>query len=99
QLKNPAGGATLGAVTKAVVTIVEDDSAIQFAQSNYVVNESAGYIEIKMVRQGSTAGTATVDLNISSGSAEAGKDFIKPATPTVTFADGESEKTVRIQLV
>ena len=99
ELRNPAGGAALGTVAKAVVTIVEDDSAIEFGTSNYVVNESAGYITITLIRKGSTAGSATVDLNISSGSAEAGKDFIKPATPTVTFADGESTKTVQIQLI
>ena len=87
ELRNPAGGATLGTITKAVVTIIEDDSAIEFGTSNYVVNEADGYITITLVRKGSTAGTATVDLNISSGSAVAGKDFVKPASPTVTFAD------------
>lgn len=99
ELRNPAGGAMLGTITKAVVTIVEDDSAIEFATSNYVVNESAGYVTITLVRKGSTAGTATVDLNISSGSATAGQDFLKPANPTVTFADGESVKTIQIQLI
>jgi len=99
ELRNASGGATLGAVTKAAVTIVEDDSAIEFAQSSYVVNEAAGYVYIKLIRKGSTAGTATVDLNISSGSATAGVDFIKPGSPTVTFADGEAEKTIAIQLI
>lgn len=99
ELRNPAGGATLGSITKAVVTIVEDDSAIEFGTSNYVVNEDAGYVTITLVRKGSTAGAATVDLNLSSGSAVAGKDFVKPASPTVTFADGESVKTIQIQLI
>ena len=99
ELRTPTGGATLGAVAKAVVTIVEDDSAIEFGTSNYSVNESAGYITITLVRKGSTAGTATVDLNINSGSATAGLDFVKPASPTVTFADGESVKTIQIQLI
>lgn len=99
ELRNPAGGATLGTITKTLVTIVEDDSAIEFGTSNYVVNEDAGYVTITLIRKGSTAGTATVDLNLSSGSAVAGKDFVKPASPTVTFADGESVKTVQIQLI
>jgi hypothetical protein len=99
ELRNPAGGATLGTITKAVVTIIEDDSAIEFGTSNYVVNEDAGYVTITLVRKGSTAGTATVDLNISSGSAEAGKDFIKPANPMLTFAAGESIKTIQIQII
>jgi hypothetical protein len=99
ELRNPAGGATLGTVARAVVTIVEDDSAIEFGQSAYVVNESAGYVTITIVRKGSTSGAATVDLNLSSGSATAGQDFIKPASPTVTFADGESVRTIQIQLI
>ena len=38
-------------------------------------------------------------MNISSGTAVDGKDFIKPTSPTVTFADGESVKTVQIQII
>lgn len=98
ELRSPGGGAQLGAIARAVVAIVEDDSAIEFAQSSYAVNESAGFITITLVRKGSTAGTATVDLNIS-GSATAGKDFVKPASPTVTFAAGESQKTIQLQLI
>ena len=98
-LKNAAGGATLGTITKAVVTIIEDDSAIEFGTTNYVVNESDGYMTITLVRKGSTAGIASIDLNITSGTAVAGKDFVKPASPTVTFADGESVKTIQIQLI
>lgn len=99
ELRSPAGGAKLGAIAKAVVTIVEDDSAIEFAQSSYTVNESAGFVTITIVRKGSTAGTATVNLNISSGGATAGKDFVMPASPTVTFADGESQKTIQLQII
>lgn len=99
SLKNVSGGAQLGTTTKAVVTIQEDDSSIDFAQSNYVVSESSGVMQIKLRRNGSTSGVATVDLNISSGSATAGVDFIKPANKTVTFADGEYEKLVDIAIV
>ena len=99
ELRNPAGGATLGAVTKAVVTILEDDSSIEFGQSNYVVNEGAGYITITIVRKGNVSNAASIDLNISSGTATAGQDFVKPASPTVNFAAGESVKTIQLQLI
>jgi hypothetical protein len=99
ELRNAAGGATLGDITKAVVTIVEDDSAIEFGTTNYVVNEAAGYVTITLVRKGSSANSATVDLNISSGSAEAGKDFVLPASKAVAFASGESTKTIQLQVV
>ncbi|MCA9228431.1 MAG: hypothetical protein KDA47_22600, partial [Planctomycetales bacterium] len=99
QLYSPSNDATIGALATTQVTIQDNDSAIEFAQSNYVVNESTGVMQIKVRRIGSTAGTATVDLNISSGSATAGQDFIKPPSPTVTFADGEFEKLVDIAIV
>lgn len=99
QLYNPAGGATLGAVAKAVVTIVEDDSAIEFAKSTYSANESDGWITITLVRKGSSANAATVDLNISGGSAGAGSDFVLPAGKSVAFAPGESTKSIQLQVV
>lgn len=99
ELRTPAGGATLGVVTKAVATIVEDDSAIEFGPTSYVSNEGAGTMTITIVRKGGTAGAASVDLNISSGSATACQDFIKPANPTVAFAAGESSKLVQISLI
>lgn len=99
SLKNAAGGATLGTTSKAVVTIIEDDSSIDLAQTAYVVNESAGMMQIKLRRNGSKAGTAMIDLNISSGTAIAGVDFIKPGNKTVTFADGEYEKLVDIAII
>lgn len=99
KLSNPAGGATLGAIPAALVTIVEDDSAIEFGQSSYVVNEAAGYVTLTLVRKGGTAGSASVDLNVSGGSAEGGKDFLVPAGKQVTFAPGESSKTVQLQIV
>ncbi|MEZ6114516.1 MAG: Calx-beta domain-containing protein [Pirellulaceae bacterium] len=99
QLYSPSNDATIGALATTQVTIQDNDSAIEFAQSNYVVNESTGVMQIKIRRIGSTAGTATVDLNINSGGATAGQDFIKPPSPTVTFADGEFEKLVDIAIV
>jgi len=98
-LKNAAGGATLGATAKAVVTILEDDSSIDFAQTNYVVGESAGVMQLRIRRNGSVSGMATVDLNIVNGTAIAGLDFMKPANKTVTFADGEYEKLVDIAII
>ena len=99
EIRNAAGGATLGATTKAVVTLLEDDSAIEFGQSNYTVNESAGYLTITIIRKGNVSAAASIDLNISSGAATAGQDFIKPASPTVNFAAGEATKTIQLQLI
>lgn len=99
ELRNPAGGATLGAVKKAVVTIVEDDSTIEFAQSSYSVSESAGFVTIRLVRKGSSAGEASIDLNVSSSGATAGLDFSAPAKQTVKFAAGQTTAEIQIAIV
>ena len=98
ELRNPVGGASLGPIMKAVVTILEDDSKIEFGQSNYVVNEAAGFVAIRIIRKGNVSGSASIDLNISSSGATSGLDFAKPGNPTVTFAAGETEKTIQIPI-
>ncbi|MCA9219226.1 MAG: right-handed parallel beta-helix repeat-containing protein, partial [Planctomycetales bacterium] len=55
QLYSPSNDATIGALATTQVTIQDNDSAIEFAQSNYVVNESTGVMQIKIRRIGSTA--------------------------------------------
>lgn len=97
ELYSAAGGASLG-TAKAIVTIGEDDSAIEFGSFASSVSEGSGSVAIKLIRKGSTKGAASIDLNISGG-ATAGKDYVKPLTPTVAFADGEAEKIVYLQLI
>jgi hypothetical protein len=98
KLKKAAGGATLGAVAQAVVTIREDDSAFEFSGGNVTVNEGAGVAYVTIVRKGSTAGAASVDAALTGYSASPGSDFTIPNL-TISFADGESSKTLQVNLV
>ncbi|MDX1948586.1 MAG: Calx-beta domain-containing protein [Pirellulaceae bacterium] len=98
ELRSPAGGATLGAITKGVVTIVEDDSAIELATTSYSASEGTGFVTIKLIRKGSTANAAAIDL-VLSGGATAGLDYLKPSSPTIQFAFGEAEKSIQLQLI
>ncbi|WP_304437817.1 Calx-beta domain-containing protein, partial [Cylindrospermopsis sp. CR12] len=100
-LSNPTGGATLGTQTTAVLTIINDDlpqpGIINLNSSNYTVNEN-GTANIKLTRTSGSDGEVSVILTPSNESAIAGEDYTN--TPiTVTFANGETSKTVTIPLI
>ncbi|HND51952.1 MAG TPA: Calx-beta domain-containing protein [Pirellulaceae bacterium] len=103
KLSNAQGGATLGAVTKAVATIVEDDSSISYqtpgGSGSYTVKEDAGSAAVTLVRKGGTAAAASITLKTYEwGSAKSGVDFT-PVNVVVTFAPGETTKTVAVPIV
>ncbi|MCZ8222733.1 MAG: hypothetical protein O9324_01905, partial [Microcystis sp. LE19-84.1B] len=100
-LSNPTGGVTLGTQTTAVLTIINDDlpqrGIISLNSSNYTVNEN-GTANITLTRTNGSDGEVSVILTPSNGSAIAGEDYTN--TPiTVTFANGETSKTVTIPLI
>ncbi|MFM6224184.1 MAG: Calx-beta domain-containing protein [Dolichospermum sp.] len=99
-LSNPTGGVTLGTQTTAVLTIINDDlpqrGIINLNSSNYTVNEN-GTANITLTRTNGSDGEVSVILTPSNGSAIAGEDYTN--TPiTVTFANGETSKTVTIPI-
>ncbi|NCR29201.1 MAG: hypothetical protein GPJ25_24150, partial [Microcystis aeruginosa LE13-04] len=99
-LSNPTGGATLGTQTTAVLTILNDDlpqrGTINLNNSNYTVNEN-GTANITLTRTNGSDGEVSVILTPSNGSATAGDDYTN--TPiTVTFANGQTSKTVTIPI-
>ncbi len=99
-LSNPAGGATLGAPSAAVLTITNDDTAgtIQFSAAAYSVIESAGPAIVRVTRTGSNlASGVTVRFTTTDGTATAGLDYTD-ATQVLTFAVGETFKDVAITI-
>ncbi|NCR90587.1 MAG: hypothetical protein GPJ05_15820, partial [Microcystis aeruginosa G13-10] len=100
SLSNPQGGAILGTQTTAVLTIINDDlpqrGIINLNSSNYTVNEN-GTANITLTRTNGSDGEVSVILTPSNGSATAGDDYTN--TPiTVTFANGQTSKTVTIPI-
>jgi hypothetical protein len=65
--------------------------------SSYSVNEGGGSVSVKIERSGSTAGTDTVYFATAGGSATVGSDYTN-ASQTVSFAPGETEKTVTVTI-
>lgn len=98
QLRSPTGGATLDQPANAVVTILEDDSAIQYSTGKYYVTEGVATVLITVVRLGNTEGTASVDYKASGETAYKNEDFV-PVKGTLTFNPGETSKTFEIPII
>jgi hypothetical protein len=76
---------------------VPDTALMRFQQDSYSVAEDAGAVEIVVERTNDSTGEVTVGVDTFDGTATAGQDY--PATAEiVTFADGETEKTVSIPI-
>ena len=87
-LGGPTGGATVGSPAGAVLTILDNDSAVQLGAATASVSESGGLVTITVTRAGSTAGAASVNYATSDGSATAGSDYAG-ASGTLAWADGD----------
>jgi hypothetical protein len=97
----PAGQAGLGNQPTAVLNIVNDDSGISFSAPSYTRNENSinGLATITVVRTGSTLGTASVDFTTTTNGTAAMLLDYAPVTNTVSFAAGETAKSVFIPIV
>ena len=77
-------------------------SLIQFATSQFAVDEAGGHVDFTVVRTGDTSGTATVNFNTfdesQPGHASQKSDY-EIALGTLTFAPGETSRTFRVLIV
>jgi hypothetical protein len=85
-LSAPAGGATLGAPSTAVVTITEK-SVVNFTAAAYVVYEPTPTARVLVKRTGGTTQSVTVQYATSNGTAVAGSDYTA-TSGTLTFPVG-----------
>jgi hypothetical protein len=78
-------------------------SSIQFAASNFNVDEGGSHIDVTVTRTGDTSGTTTVDYSTfdqAAGAAHASQasDY-EMAVGTLSFSAGETSKTFRVLVV
>ena len=98
-LTNETGGATLGAVPTATLTILNDDSGVGFTSATYTVNEGsvAGAVLISVNRLGATNGTARVNYTTVNGTAVAGQDYTAQSG-LLTFDPGVTLQTFSVPI-
>jgi uncharacterized delta-60 repeat protein/uncharacterized repeat protein (TIGR01451 family) len=90
-LSEPTGGATLGAGTAAILTIIDNElihGSLSFSAPNYSVVESNLTVTLSVARSFGNLGPITVDYATRDGTALAGSDYTA-ATGTLTWNDGD----------
>ena len=68
-----------------------DSNAIQ-------VNEAAGTADLTLTRTGGSTGAVSVVLNQTGGTAQQSVDYTIATPLTVNFADGETQKVVKVAI-
>ena len=94
----PQGEALLGVNTSTLVTIVDDDSTVQFTAGSVGVAENGGSITVTIQRQGVTNNAVAVQVMSINGGATAGLDFVAVNT-NVTFNPGEVTKSIAVGIL
>ena len=100
-ISGPTGNVSLGAISTAIVSIVEVDPApptVAFSAASYPVNEDAGQVAVALTRTGDATAAFTVNFSTADGTALAGTDFTGQTNAPVSFAAGETTKTVNVAI-
>ncbi len=100
DLSNVTGNSGLRTAT-TVVSIVDNDFAagrFVFASASYQVTENATNVLLTVLRTNGNTGVASVQYSTTSGTAAGEEDF-GSTTNVLAFADGETSKTVAIQIL
>jgi Ca2+-binding RTX toxin-like protein len=105
KLSNPTGGATLGTQDEAVLNIVDNDvenpitpGFLAFSAANFSVNENGTPVtSLTVNRTEGSSGAVSATVLLTNGTAAAPDDY-NVAPIVVSFADGETTKTVTIPI-
>jgi Ca2+-binding RTX toxin-like protein len=101
-LSQPTGGAAIGSQSSTILNIIDNDAApgiVQFSATNYsVAEDGVPFVAISLVRTGGVDGAISVQVNLADGTATAPNDYLNSSI-TVSFANGESSKTVIVPIV
>src|SRR6266545_4003750 len=91
--------ATLGAQATSIRTILDDDPqpSVQLASASLSVSEGAGSTTIAINLSAASGRTVMVTYATSDGTAGAGSDYTT-ASGTLTFAPGQTSKSVNISI-
>lgn len=97
-----AGNGTLVEPLETTVTIVDNDTTppgvLQFSSATYAVQEDAEMLMLTVERSGGTRDEVTVSYRTENGTAEFARDYTSNLG-RLTFADGETVKTLAIEIL
>lgn len=99
-LSKPTGGATLGALNPAVLTIIDNDTLPTLSINDVSVAEgNTGTAAATFTVSLSTASSQTVTVNYATadGTALAGSDYLA-TSGTLTFKPNETSKSITVQV-
>lgn len=100
-LGNPTGGARMGAIPNAVLTIVDNEfspGVLSFLSDTFSVLENATNAVITVIRTNGFTGTVTVDFAASNLTAVVGIDFTTTGG-TLTFGEGVTTQTFLVPII
>lgn len=101
ELSSPTGGAVLGAIATGKIEIYDHDpNDVRYGIDDVVVPELVGGESqaVFTVTLGANADTRSIDYSTADGTAVAGLDYVA-TSGTLTFAPGETTKTVEVQVL
>ena len=98
-LGTPTGQAALAATNRFVtVTILDDDSTLQFTVANTNVIESAGSITLVVTRIGASNSTVSVPFTTANGTALAGADYAG-TNNILVFGTNVMSQTITVPII
>lgn len=97
-LNNQSGGAAIGGQNWAVLTLLDDDTGIEFVQAAYRVNENATNALIALRRTGLADRAVTVEFTATNGTATNGFDFVA-TNRLVSFPAFVTNVTVQVRIL
>jgi uncharacterized delta-60 repeat protein len=91
---------SLGAISNATLTIVNDDllGAVSFSTSTYLANEHGGPVTVTVVRTGGSAGSIAVNFAAAAGTASNGVDFLA-TNGTLSFGPGVVSRSFNVAII
>lgn len=98
-LSEPTGGATLGELSEATLTIVDNDTGgvIAFSAATYSITETGTVAIVTLTRSGGAAEGVSVDFVAAGGTATPGNDY-SALTSTIYFESNQTRLNIEIEI-
>ena len=97
-LSSPGGGAAIGTMNAAVLTITDNDAAPSLSINDVTVAETGGTATFNITLSAASGQTVTVNYTTANGTAIAPGDYGAVTAGSVTFNPGETSKPATVNI-